>query len=81
MKMCIRDRCRALVFITACPEPGLLFAVALLIVYMLAHQVEDGEVVLLLKVLQTVDVYKRQQKMQPKKLVIGEWKVIRIFSP
>ena len=45
---------RALVFITACPEAGLLRAVTQLIVYMLSHQVEDGEVVLLLEVLQTV---------------------------
>ena len=55
---------RALVFITACPEPGLLGAVALLIVYMLAHQVEDGEVVLLLEVLQTVIIIFQQSVVQ-----------------
>ena len=55
---------RALVFITACPEAGLLRAVTQLIVYMLSHQVEDGEVVLLLEVLQTVIIILQQSVVQ-----------------
>ncbi len=54
----------ALVLVTACPEPGLLLAVALLVVHVLSHQVEDGEVVLLLEVLQTVVIILQQSVVQ-----------------
>ena len=50
----------SLFLVAACPELGLLLAVAQFVVHMLSHQVEDSEVVLLLECLQAVVIVFQQ---------------------
>ena len=55
-----RGQLWSLFLVAACPELGLFLAVAQLVVHVLSHQVEDGEVVLLLECLQTVVIVFQQ---------------------
>ena len=54
----------ALVFVAACPELSLALAIAQLVVYVLTHQMENGEIMVGLELFQTVIIIFQQSIVQ-----------------
>ena len=62
---------RTLVFVAACPELSLILAIAQLVVHVLAHQMENGEIMVGLVLFQTVIIIFQQSIVQRMQLGVS----------